>query len=559
MKINLKIILLLFVFQQIGFSQSYSKTYLDSLYKIFVGSRTPAEKKINTTESIKTAPVKCGTFMVHILSENINSFTASEQEVLKPLLDRPYTDTSMVTPQNHFRIHFMRSGSDTPKYSLTDLAIALDSAYNFEINYLKYPPPPGDDGAGGDNLYDVYVLSLGSTYGYTNFNQSTDEVSPGSKTYKSYMMIDNAFSSYFYTTGIEGARVTVAHEFHHAIQIGNYIYREEDQFFLELTSTSMEEFVYNSINDYYNYMSTYFNAPWRCFSRNNVGSGDGYDLAIWNLFLKKKYGFDIIKREWELLKNYQAIEAIDKALQEYNTTFVEAYNEFGLWCYFTNYRAADGKYFDEGAHYPLLKPMIMFEYQAPSQKISFNSFAAANNFLYCINTPQIDTMMVVVTNGDVNEALINQTYNPFAADFNLYNYNCSGSSMITSNYYSLLSTTNSFWYQGQVLNNLIVKGDTATTASFNYPFPTPFIYSKNILVYFPITNADVGNADISIYNASMSRVYSGTQVITKFVDKKVVRWDGKDSNGNKLATGVYIYVVKTDNHTITGKTVIINN
>ena len=56
------------------------------------------------------------------------------------------------------------------------------------------------------------------------------------------MMIDNDFTSYF-SSGINGARVTVAHEFHHSIQGGNYIFRPEDTFFYEITSTAMEEFV----------------------------------------------------------------------------------------------------------------------------------------------------------------------------------------------------------------------------------------------------------------------------------------------------------------------------
>ena len=72
------------------------------------------------------------------------------------------------------------------------------------------------------------------------------------------MIIDIAI---FLTKGINAARVTVAHEFHHAIQLGNYSYRDSDLFFYELTSTSMEEFVFNSVNDYYNYLTDYFYFP----------------------------------------------------------------------------------------------------------------------------------------------------------------------------------------------------------------------------------------------------------------------------------------------------------
>ena len=42
------------------------------------------------------------------------------------------------------------------------------------------------------------------------------EVQPKSDRYTSYMVIDNDFTGY-YTSGINGTRFTVAHQFHHAI------------------------------------------------------------------------------------------------------------------------------------------------------------------------------------------------------------------------------------------------------------------------------------------------------------------------------------------------------
>jgi hypothetical protein len=373
------------------------------------------------------------------------------------------------------------------------------------------------------------------------------------------MEIDDDYNSdIFPTAGIDGARVTIAHEFHHAIQIGSYIFREDDRFFLELTSTSMEDFVYSTINDYFNYIDTYFRRPYRCFSRNLVSSGDGYDLAIWHFYLQKKFGFDVIKREWELLKKYKAIEAIDKALQEYNSTFIEAYNEFGLWCYFTNYRAVKGKYFTDGASYPLLSPFYKLDFYSPYKTVNFGATAASNTHLYYINAPQIDTLMIVCTNGDVQAALNNQT-NTYSCDFSLYDFNNLGSRQISANYFTKLSGSGSFWMQGQILNGEIIYGDSTSIPSVSYPFPSPFSYKKNIKVYLPITNADVGMADVCIYTSSMSLVYSTSQMIDKYIDKKVIKWDAKDNSGNKLASGIYIYAIKTKSSTITGKLAIIND
>ncbi len=123
-----------------------------------------------------------------------------------------------------------------------------------KLDFLGYLPPPSDNGEGGDNLYDIYVNDFTGLilYGQTKFDFSDGGTGP------SFMEIENDFSSYP-TKGINAARVTAAHEFHHAIQLGSYIYRASDLYFYEITSTSMEEFVYDSVNDYYNYLENYFN------------------------------------------------------------------------------------------------------------------------------------------------------------------------------------------------------------------------------------------------------------------------------------------------------------
>ena len=138
--------------------------------------------------------------MVNAIAFNIKQFTEEQQLVLKPLLDRPVTDASMITPGGFFKIHYDLSGFNSIGYDLNQLASALDSTYRFEIDYLGYDTPPGDSAAnpsaspdayGGDNLYDVYVENLGSgLYGYTTFET---ELGSGTSRFTSYIVIDNDY------------------------------------------------------------------------------------------------------------------------------------------------------------------------------------------------------------------------------------------------------------------------------------------------------------------------------------------------------------------------------
>ncbi len=537
-------------------AQELNQVQLDSLYNLFVQIRTQSHRGIQTTD---TTHIKCAFGIVSDIKFNFNRFNAQQKAMLKPLLNRPVTDTSFVTPNGFFRVHYDLTGSDVPKYNLDSLAIALDSAYNFEVNYLGYPPPPSDDGAGGDNRYDVYIQSLGNTYGYT---EPENEVSPGSGRYTSYLVINYDFSG-FYTQGINAARVTVAHEFHHAIQIGDYIYRYDlDEFFYELTSTSMEHFVYPSIHDYYQYLPSYFQNTQYSLGKN--GGLQEYALAIWNIFLQENFGYNIIKQQWELMPKERALQAISDSFADYNTSFAEQFNLFGIWTYFTNYRAGleQEKHFKFAADYPLLQPAVSLNMNASSIPVQMNTPPVTNNFIRIINlydhdNRYQDTIVALVSNDDIQTGISNpDSLSSF--EYDLDDSQISGAEKLgnSSYYYSLNVDKPSLWISAAIINNQRASTGNYFVQDINYAFPTPFNYNKNSFIYIPASPDQTGYTSVNVYTSSMKLVYSGHKQVLSFTGHKVIQWNGLDNNNSRLASGVYIYVTKSGDNVTKGKLVI---
>ncbi len=553
-------------------AQQLNVSQLDSLYNLVVMTRSP--NLLGNKQrllSMDTTHIKCGFGLISEVKTHLRLFSKQQQAILQKLLDRPPSDTSFVTPNGFFRVHFTKSEfpnyippqiRDTlesvyvQKYEeiyLDSLSIALDSAYNFEVNYLGYPPPPSDNGAGGDNKYDIYISYLGNEYGETD----PDSLIPGTnQRYTSYMMINNDYTG-FPTQGIDAARVTVAHEFHHSIQAGDYIFRyDSDAFFYELTSTSMEHFVYPSIKDYYQYLPSYFNNTENSFSNN--GGNQEYALAIWNIFQKDRFGYGIIKSEWELMPQMRAMNAINTGIQNYGSSFGGELNKFGVWMYFTNYRAIPGEYFKDASGYPLVRPVATLDYSATSFPLKLSTSPSSNSFITIVNRTNVDTLVTIVTNSDVQNAIdsISAVY-PF--QFGLYSQPVDGAIKLTNNYYSTFSADkNSFWLTAEILNGDTIQEGQSLAAPVNFAFPSPFNYNKNSSIYIPVTPDQTIEVNLYVYSVSMNLVYSTNQAIINYYGQKVIRWNGRKADNEKLPSGVYLYVTKCGNNISKGKLVIFN-
>ncbi len=533
---------------------AYSQN-LDALYAKFLQIKNiPQAVKIPETAN-SSKPIKCGFGIINQVKLNFSRFSASQKKTLDSLNSRPVTDTSIVSPSGNFRIHFFKVGAGKPTYDINDFAKAADSSYNYEVNYLEYPAPPKDNGKAGDSSnpddkYDIYILDLGgNAYGYTQ----PDSLITKNNTCTAFTVVDHEFGKGYNTHGIDGARVTIAHEYHHAIQVGDYLFSTQDQFYHELTSTSMEEFVYPGIDDYIYYMDSYFSNTQRTFSDT-----DGYDIAIWNIFLASEFdnnnvpaairGKNIIKRIWELMPSgKRALRAFDVAIQEGGSNFKTEFNKFGQWTYFTGKRAT-GKYFSEAAKYPMLNPYVVKN----AILITVNSEPVSNNFfqLNDNSTGKRDSIITLISNSDI-EGAVSSTGTYLQFKYTLSNSTISGGKQISDRYYSKLETSN----QILLSESNVLSGNISLT-ELNYVYPQPFSYSINKMLYFPASGSIETTSTLYIYSISFKLLYHGEKAI---IGSEKISWDGMDQDGKKLATGVYLYVTKSGDNIKKGKFVIYND
>ena len=552
MKIIKTLVILFIITPMFVFSQTANQHQLDSLYNLYIGLRTGThllQGQVATSAAIKQGGhIKCGLGLSNRLRLNFNSFSPEQQEELKKILARPILDTSFVSPSGKFRIHYDTSGTDKPGYSITDLAIAFDSTYNFQVTFLGYPEPPTDNSEGGDNLYDIYILNLGILYGETDFEK---EITPGSNKYITYILMDNDFIGYF-TEGIDGARVTAAHEFHHAIQVGDYIWRVDDLYFYELTSTAFEDIIYPSINDYLQYLPSYFNNTQVSFAATR-----GYDFAIWNLYLNATFGTGIIKRQWELMPNNKAVNAINASLVENSSTFSKSLKEFGIWTYFTNHRSISGKYFIDAAKFPIAHPVSTISFTSTVDTVNLNSKALSNNFIRFANAT--DTIDVIISNTDVQSGADDLGKN-FSAQYIFSRSSFTGANKLNDNYYSKLNVTNpGIWQLSEFVNGqLVVTTTPSAKTAGNFAYPNPFNYKSGALIYLPVSTGNPTTATLNIYSTSLNLMYSDSENVVNINGKNFVMWNGRQTNNNRLPTRVYIYVTKVGDDILKGKLVILN-
>lgn len=288
----------------------------------------------------------------------------------KMFMARPVTQWYIESTLGYFRLHFDTSGphsvplADADSNGLPDFieraADFADSCWLYEVGTLAYLSPVPDGGQGGSDQYDIYFQQV-PYYGFTT--PETAGPAPWND-FSSHIVVHNSFATGFPPNDdpeglVLGAlKVTIAHEFYHAIQFTYDV--SETSFFMEMSSTWMEEMAYPQVNDNYNYLPYFFNV-----TQIGLQAGDAHRYAsfIWPKFLQERFGVGIMRDIWDLCRTTTAVTAWGMAINSAGSSIESEFTRFVNWNYHTGARDI-GQHFASGADYPLVN-IMQYHYTLP--------------------------------------------------------------------------------------------------------------------------------------------------------------------------------------------------
>ena len=227
-------------------------------------------------------------------------------------------DKNIFLYKGHFRVIFGKdyNSSTFTKNMANDILNIADNVWNKEITEYGFKPPKNS------NTYyiDIYIGNKDA------YNPEIGNVTISSY-YCGYATSYNNQTPYFVMNpdmSLDLLKVTVAHEFFHTVQYAygldntDYSIWEKNRWFLEASAVMMEDEVYDDVNDYINYLPSYFNNT--NYPLEYANGDIEYGKTVFAKFLREKYGIDFIKKIFETYEtNETVLEDIQK-LTDFNKT-----------------------------------------------------------------------------------------------------------------------------------------------------------------------------------------------------------------------------------------------
>lgn len=515
----------------------------------------------------------CGTFLYAELQEHEDRLDEKGRNLLGELrtATRLQLDTSIVSSDGHFRIHYDLSGTRAP--NLTDLNrngvpdyidsvdYYMEYAWQKEIVECGFIPPPQDNprpGTGGiDGKIDVYITELeGKIYGLA-YPENGAQLGPNRV--HGYLHLDNDYRNYP-TSGIAGLRVTSAHEFHHIVQFASYRYDLTQASLFEATSTWMEFKVHPDLNDYRFYFNQLLREPQEYgFVTNNTADGiTGYAHMNYLQSLAQQLDGDIVRSIWDEFKSGgREFDAIDEALIKTGNglNLTNSYCTFARWSYYTGSHSFDTSFFLRAENYPTIAPALVVELPEEGETSFTGTLMPLSFGVWSLTIPRDggfapDTVDFLVTNGRADLGTGGSQWlnnrEPFTIDI---------STAARANYLPITYGTQTLYYRLNAPHQNfcvepIINGSPGIV-TIAAPTPQPFINDGADRMLFAVklgAETVVTSIKLDIYSVSMQRIAEVRGASLETLDNlSGITWDGRDSKGDLVPSGVYLYTLQINN------------
>jgi hypothetical protein len=551
-------------YQQGRISRVQLITYLG--YQLFDRERLPSSYRKEAE-----VPLKCGTEVVRLLRRYWSELAEEDRRFFAKVLQRPSLPYSYVSPNGLFRLHYSLDGANgVPPGDLNENGVPdfieraadfLEYSYRVEVDTLGYKAPPWDFGVHGDEI-DVYFRNIGA-YGYTDFDRQIPDTPENDWT--SYITVDNDFvGAGFYSQGLDGLKVTCAHEFFHVIQLG-YHYRDEDLFFFEMSSTWMEDRVFTDVNDYYHYLRYYFETADLPLSYTN-GFRE-YGSAVFLKFIQERFGEDLIRRTWELIPQQHSMFSMARAFEEIGTALHDALVEFGVWNCFTGSRKLEGRFYKEGQFYPEIRIDKRLEFQ---QDTTFTDSTYFLSMKYFEVVPEYSGFFSMVVNSEVGPlwrtgVITGWSSGPFV---NYIEGNSRGNLGYIPGLESVLLVVVNPEVPDDIGKMLYKYREKPFTYSIlrqrmgkeSLVFPNPVVLDGGgeVLITLQMSVSQPGNYDSYLISSQgrIVRTFSPLR-LPKGETRVQFSWDGKDNRGQDVPSGVYLFILSSGKERIRAKLAVI--
>ncbi len=496
---------------------------------------------------------KCGTPAALTLLSRPDSIQPDDRMRIEQVVSRPALSESYVSDSGIFRIHYDLTGrhaidsSATMITGIPDIAVvaaqAADHAYALLIDSLGFVPHVSDDGADGPE-YDIYLLDLGAQfYGWTIPDDPTG-ASGGSY----YSQVENDFAGSFATQGLDAVRVTVAHEYFHAVQFA-YANKLDDIFFYEMSSVWFEEKAYPEINDYLAYLSDLFNQPDQSLFSQIYASN------IWLKYRLAGTDGSPLRVMWEEFRDNSAATVIRLETERAGLPLAGALAEFYSWCLFTGERAVPGMYFDDARFFPQLRPLQTIDVMTDTLFQGKVRSMAANYIV--LKTDATRSFAAQYVRGDAENmrlAGVSENLDGSLGDYFIQREseqyflpvqeNEGVVNLILANANEENSDAFKRW-----LYDLDVRllEDNPDRQGIQAVYPNPLLTSAGSVVSIPFSLPEQGRTSLSILDETGRVVLDVSLGERPGGRNRPFAWDGRDENGERVASGIYLVVLRMDN------------